>query len=85
MAPNVTQREYWPGHPVDLGYAFRLHKDRYGRQLEAICWLRTHPLGWELVLNVNDSLQRSEVVRSQDAVLDLTERWKAALIDKGWS
>jgi hypothetical protein len=54
---SVTQREDWPGHPVDLGEGFRLHKDRYGRQLEAICWLRTHPLGWELVLNVNGNLQ----------------------------
>jgi hypothetical protein len=36
------------------------------------------------VLSVNASLQRSEVCRSQDEVLDLTERWRAALIEKGW-
>jgi len=80
---SIPYREHWTG-AVDLGEGFRLHKNRCGRQLEAICWLRTHPLGWELVLNVNASLQRSEVVRSQDAVLDLRERWKAALVERGW-
>jgi len=81
---STLQREHWDGHPIHLGEGFRLHRDRRGRQLEAICHLQTHPLGWELVLTVNASLQRSEVVRSQDAVLDLTERWKAALVERGW-
>jgi hypothetical protein len=84
MSFRISQREDWPGHPVDLGEGFRLHKERCGRQLEAICWLRTHPLGWELVLNVNQNLQRAEVCRSQDELLDKTERWKAALIERGW-
>ena len=79
----VPYREHFT-EPVNLGEGFRLHKDRCGRQLEAICHLQTHQLGWELVLTVNASLQRSEVCRSQDAVLDLTERWKAALTEKGW-
>jgi len=80
---SVLQRDHWT-EPAHLGEGFRLHKDRCGRQLEAICHLQTHPLGWERVLTINASLQRSEVVRSQDAVLDLTEGWKAALIEKGW-
>ena len=32
----------------------------------------------------NGDLQRSEVFRSQDAVLTAGEAWKAAMIDKGW-
>jgi hypothetical protein len=80
----VPRRDDWLGHPVDLGEGFRLHKDRCGGQLEAICRLRTHPLGWELVLNVIGNLQRTEVCRSQEGVLEKTERWKAALIERGW-
>lgn len=80
---RVLQRDQW-SEPVPLGEGFRLHKERCGRQLEAVCHLQTHQLGWELVLTVNASLQRSEVVRSQDAMLDVTERWQAAMMDKGW-
>ncbi len=70
--------------PVQLGEGFRRHKERCGRQLEAICRLHTHQLGWELGLTVNASLQCSDVVRSQDAVLDLTERSRAAIMERGW-
>jgi hypothetical protein len=80
---SVTYREHFT-EPVNLGEGFRVRKDRCGRQLEAICWLRTHPLGWELVLNVNGSLQRSQVCRSNDEVLDLTERWKSMRVESGW-
>ncbi len=83
-AMSVPIREHWNG-PVDLGEGFRLRKERAGRQLEAICWLRTHVLGWELVLNVNGNLQRSEVCRSQDELLDLTEQWKRTLESRGWA
>ena len=79
----VPYREHFT-EPVQLGEGFRLHKERCGRQLEAICHLQTHQLGWEVVLTVNASLQRSEVCRSQDEMLDLTERWNSALIEKGW-
>jgi hypothetical protein len=64
---------------------FRLHKDRCGRQLEAACHLVTHQLGWELRLEIAGSLQRSEVCRTQDAVLDTSAQWKAAMIQKGWN
>ncbi len=63
---------------------FRLHKDRCGQQLEAACRLVTHALGWELRLEVSGSLQRSQVCRSQDEVLDTSEQWMAAMIGKGW-
>jgi hypothetical protein len=33
---------------------------------------------------VNGNLQRAEVCRSQDELLDKTERWKAALIERDW-
>jgi hypothetical protein len=72
MLPSMAtlRRENWPGHPVDLGEAFRVRKGEH----EAVCWLRSHEFGWELVLNVDGALQRSQVCRSQDEFLDLTER-----------
>jgi hypothetical protein len=76
---DVLQREYWAGHPVDLGEGFRLHKHRGGHVFEAVCGLRTHPRGWELVLSVNENLQSREVCRSQEEILSRTESWKAAL------
>ena len=36
------------------------------------------------VLEVAGSLQRSQVCCTQDEVLDTSEEWKAAMIDKGW-
>jgi hypothetical protein len=42
-------------------------------------------LEWELRLEINGNLQRSEVCRTQDDVLDRSEQWKAAMMDEGWS
>ena len=85
MSAQVLQRPDWYGEPKNLGDSFRLHKDRCGQQLEAACRLVTHALGWELRLEVAGSLQRSHVCRSQDEVLDVSEQWKAAMVEKGWS
>ena len=46
--------------------------------------LWTHHLGWEVRLEINGDLQRSEVFRTQDDVLTAGEAWKAAMIEKGW-
>ena len=53
--------------------------------LGAVCKLWTHALGWEVRLEINGDLQRSEVFRSQDDVLTAGEMWKAAMVEKGWS
>jgi hypothetical protein len=34
---------------------------------------------------VEGSLQRSQVCRSQDEVLDTADQWKAAMLEKGWT
>jgi hypothetical protein len=72
------------GVPVPQGDLFRVHRERCGRQLEAVCQLVTHQLGWELRLEINRDLQRSEVCRTRDAALDTSEQWQAAMIEKGW-
>ena len=47
-------------------------------------YLWTHHLGWELRLKMDGDFQRSEVCRSQQAVFDTGDAWKAALTEKGW-
>ena len=59
-------------------------QDRDDKTLSAICKLWTHALGWEVRLEINGDLQRSEVLRSQDDVLTAGETWKAAMLEKGW-
>ena len=51
---NTTrQREYWDGHPLELGDAWTLRKgDKVAR-----CTLVSHPLGWELRLLTIDLLR----------------------------
>jgi hypothetical protein len=77
--PDVLQREYWDGHPVELGRAWVLRKgDR-----EARCVLLSHQFGWELRLLIGE-LVRSQVCRSSEEILSTQESWKAALIQGGW-
>lgn len=45
----------------------------------------SHQLGWELRLEIDGDLRRSEVCRSADEVLTVSEHWKAAMCEKGWS
>ena len=86
MSPTTRQRSSWSGEPVRDGELFRVHRIRCGRQLQAACELWTHRFGWELRLVVNDGqLQRSEVCRSPDAVLEVSENWKAAMVERGWA
>jgi hypothetical protein len=85
MNLQILQRRVWSGQPVKHGDLFRVHRDRCGGQVEAVCHLVTHQLGWELQLEINHDLQRAEVCRTQDDVLDTSDRWKAAMIEKGWS
>ena len=85
MSLEVLQRSDWDGEPKKVGDMFRLHKQKCGQQLEAACRLVTHALGWELRLEVTGSLQMSHVCRAQDEVLDTSERWKTAMVEKGWT
>lgn len=70
--------------PVTLGDMFHLHKERCGSQIEAACRVVTHPLGWELRLEIAGSVQRSQVCRSHDEVLETSDQWKLAMIENTW-
>jgi hypothetical protein len=81
MNLQVLQRSEWYGEPKDLGDCFRLTKNRK----VAVCRLFSHQFGWELLLETNGALQRSQVCRSQDDVFRTFEAWKAAMVEKGWA
>jgi hypothetical protein len=86
MPFSTPQRSTWSGDPVREGELFRLHKTRCGGPLQATCELWTHRFGWELRLVGHDGqLQRSEVCRSADAVLQVSETWKMAMVERGWA
>jgi hypothetical protein len=47
--------------------------------------LWSHQLGWELRLVIDGGeLQRSQVCRSNDEILDTQAQWKSAMVGKGW-
>jgi hypothetical protein len=81
---GTLQRAVWDGHPVPLGIGFELHKPKGERVLQAVCCLQTHIFGWELLLEVNGLLSRTQVCRSRDEVLDLCEHWRAVMVESGW-
>jgi hypothetical protein len=67
-----------------LGDAFRVHRERGGQRLEAACRVVTHPLGWELRLEIGGWLQRSQICRTRDEVLATSDLWKTAMANNGW-
>jgi hypothetical protein len=82
---GTLQRALWHGQPSELGTLFRVSKTRGDAKFHAVCVLWTHQLGFEVRLEVNGDLQRSEVLRSQDDVFTASDQWHAAMRDKGWS
>ena len=64
----TLQREHWNGRPTHVGDLFRVHKMRGDKRLGAACQLWTHALGWDVRLEINGDLQRSEVFRSLDVL-----------------
>ena len=82
---GTLQRAVWDGHAVSLGVGFELRKPKGESELRAVCSLQTHQLAWKLRLEVNGLLSGSQVCRSRDEVLDVSEQWCAAMRDNGWS
>jgi hypothetical protein len=69
----TLQREHWNGQLTRLGELFRISEARAEKQLRVCDSSGPIALGWELRLEINGDLQRSEVFRSQDDVLTAGE------------
>ena len=82
MPLQVLQRPDWHGMPIELGDLFLLQKNRRAARAA----LFTHQLGLEVRLLVGSQLEivQTQVCRDQQEVLATRERWKAALVEKGW-
>jgi hypothetical protein len=84
MPLDALQRHNWNGEPTELGLLFSVHTERGEKSLAAVCRLLSHRLGWEMRLEVNGDLQRSQVCRLQDEVLTTSDRWRDDLVENGW-
>lgn len=62
---QVLQRVEWQGVTRELGTAWRLTKGTRS----ACCVLVNHPLGWELRLEIDGELIRSQTFREADRAL----------------
>ena len=83
---SVPQRPHWCEPAAMLGEGWRLRKAVCGHPRQVVCELWSHQLGWELRLVIDGGdLRRSQVVRSNDEILSLTEHWKTAMVGRGWS
>lgn len=75
-----------PGSPEPAceGVLFRVHTQRCGQPVEAVCTLWSQDGGLELRLEVAGSVQRSVACGSQDEALAAADAWRGALIDRDW-
>jgi hypothetical protein len=86
VSGSVVQRPDWHGPATLLGEGWRLRKVVCGHPRQAVSELWSHQLGWELRLVIDaGDLERSQVVRSNDEILTVTEQWKAAMVSRGWA
>ena len=70
----------------ELGEGWRLRKVVCSHPRQAVCELRSHQLGSELQHVIDGvDLRRSQVVRSNDEILTVTEQWKTAMVERGWA
>jgi hypothetical protein len=84
MLENIkTLTRYdWTGVARVLGEMWTVTKD--GRQIT--CRLVSHPLGWELRLELspNQTLLESKTCKVELDVFDTADAWRARAISKGW-
>ena len=74
------------GDPTREGELFRVHRNRCGQQLQAVCELWTYGAGWEIRLVFSDGhLQRSQVCGSMDEAFGAGDAWRASLVERGWT
>jgi hypothetical protein len=79
VLPVLRPYDSWRGVEL-LGDMWRLSKGAR----TALCTLRTHPLGWELVTLLNNDVKRTQVCKTVDGVLDTSNVWRLAWEAKGW-
>lgn len=80
MAINVLPRHEWSGEPIELGDVWMLEKE--GRRL--VCRLLSHPLGWELRLEVDRELWQSQACKTENDLFSTAREWREQAESNGW-
>lgn len=50
----------------------------------ALCSLWNHPIGAEVRCDVDGDMRQTQAGRDLVALLDESDKWKAAFLEKGW-
>ena len=79
-APGRT----WPAQRLPQG--FRLTKPNGDHAISAACEVWSHPDGWEMRMVIDGhGLLLATVEGSVPKMLARVEKWRAAMLEKGWS
>jgi hypothetical protein len=78
---TALTRHEWRGALIELANVWILEKS--GRTL--VCRLTSHPLGWELRLELDRELWRSQACKVEDDVFSTAEQWRAQPQSHGWT
>ena len=85
-ARMMSNAPSWRCRPVRLPQGFRLTKPNGGHAISAVCEVWSHPDGWELRMVIDGhGLLLATVEGSAPKMLARVEKWRAAMLAKGWS
>jgi hypothetical protein len=72
--------------PLRMPQGFRLTKPNGDHPISAVCEVWSHPLGWELRMVIDGhGLLLATVEGSAPKMLARVEKWRAAMLENGWS
>jgi hypothetical protein len=78
---TTIRGEFWNGQPEELRELFTLTKPSGTR---ARCTLWSRSLGYEIKLDVNDGLVRSQVTRDPGEISTIADEWRTTMLHEGW-
>jgi hypothetical protein len=85
-ARMMSDAPSWRGHPLRLPQGFRLTKSNGDHGISAVCEVWSHPDGWELRMVIDGhDLLLATVEGSVPKMLARVEKWRAAMVEKGWT
>ncbi len=76
--PELRRYDFYQG-PQNIGELWTLERDA----LTMRCAVSTHRLGWELRLTAG-TFNRSQVCKTENEVLSVSDAWAAEARLKGW-
>ena len=79
---RTLQRAFWNGQPETLRELFALSKPN---GIRAACTLWSHMFGWELRLEVNGTIVRTQVEREFATIERTSDEWRTAMLHEGWT